>query len=88
MSFGDYALPVAITENGKQIGYRLQLQQKGELLQQFGIEKNDILTEINGIKLNKPKNGISALRKLRTAKNINIVVKRNGVEIPLNISLQ
>ncbi len=87
-SFGDYALPVMVRENGKQIGYRLQPQAKGQLLSELGIEKNDVITQINGIKLNKPQNGISALRKLSTAKNLNIVVKRNGAEIPLNISLQ
>ena len=87
-SFGDYALPVLVKENGKQIGYRLKPQQKGELLSKLGIESNDVITEINGVKLDKPENGISALRKLSTAKNLNIVVKRNGAEVPLNITLQ
>jgi general secretion pathway protein C len=87
-SFGDYALPVVVKENGRQIGYRLQPQKKGELLAELGIQSSDVITQINGIKLNKPQNGISALRKLSTAKNLNIVVKRNGVETPLNISLQ
>jgi len=87
-SFGDYALPVVVKENGRQIGYRLQPQKKGKLLAELGIQSNDVITQINGIRLNKPQNGISALRKLSTAKNLNIVVKRNGAVIPLNISLQ
>ncbi len=87
-SFGDYALPVVVKENGRQIGYRLQPQKKGKLLAELGIQSSDVITQINGIKLDKPQNGISALRKLSTAKNLNIVVKRNGAEIPLNISLQ
>lgn len=87
-SFGDYALPVMVRENGRQIGYRLQPQAKGQLLAELGIQRNDVITQINGVKLDKPQNGIAALRKLSTAKNLNIVVKRNGVEIPLNISLQ
>ncbi len=87
-SFGDYALPVVVRENGRQIGYRLQPQSKGQLLSELGIEKNDVITQINGVKLDKAQNGITALRKLSTAKNLNIVVKRNGAEIPLNISLQ
>ena len=86
-SFGDYALPVVVKENGKQIGYRLQPQQKGQLLSEIGIQTNDVITQINGVKLDKPQNGISALRKLSTAKNLNIVVKRNGADVPLNISL-
>jgi general secretion pathway protein C len=87
-SFGEYALPVVVKRNGKQIGYRLQPQQKGDLLSELGIQKNDVITQINGVKLDKPQNGISALRKLSTAKNLTIVVNRNGAEVPLNISLQ
>jgi general secretion pathway protein C len=87
-SFGEYALPVVVKENGKQIGYRLQPQEKGEMLAELGIQSSDVVIEINGVKLDKPQNGISALRKLSTAKNLNIVVKRNGAEVPLNITLQ
>jgi general secretion pathway protein C len=87
-SFGEYALPVVVKENGKQIGYRLKPQQKGQMLSELGIENGDVITQINGVELNNQQNGISALRKLSTAKNLNIVVKRNGAEVPLNISLQ
>lgn len=87
-SFGDYALPVVVRENGKQVGYRLQPQKKGALLSELGVQSTDVITQINGIKLDKPQNGIMALRKLSTAKTLNIVVKRNGAEVPLNITLQ
>ncbi|PCJ86112.1 MAG: type II secretion system protein GspC [Thiotrichaceae bacterium] len=86
-SFGEYALPVVVREKGRQIGYRLQPQKKGGLLAELGIQSSDVIIEINGVKLNKPQNGISALRKLSTAKNLSLVLKRNGAEIPLNISL-
>lgn len=87
-SFADYALPVIVKENGKQIGYRLQPQKKGELLSEMGLQPTDVITQINGVKLDKPQNGVSALRKLSTAKSLDLVVKRNGAEIPLNITLQ
>lgn len=87
-SFADYALPIVVKENGQQIGYRLEPQKKGELLSELGIQSGDVITQINGVKLDKQQNGISALRKLTTASNVNIVVKRNGAEIPLNISLK
>lgn len=88
MSFAEYALPVIVKENGKQIGYRLQPQKKGDLLAEMGIEPSDVITSINGIRLDNPKNGINALRKLSTATEVNITVKRNGVEVPLSIQLQ
>ena len=88
-SFGNYALPVVVKKNGKQLGYRLQPQQKGnELMQEVGLEANDVITEINGIKLDNPQNGIGALRQLSTANNVSITVMRNGTEVPLNIQLK
>jgi general secretion pathway protein C len=88
-SFGDFALPVVVKENGKQVGYRLQPQAKGkDLLVEIGLEPSDIITSINGVKLDNPQNGIGALRNLSTAQDINITVKRNGNEVPLNIQLQ
>ncbi len=88
-SFGDYALPVVVKENGRQIGYRLQPQQKGnELMQEVGLEASDVITEINGIRLDNPQNGIGALRQLSTANSVSITVRRNGSEVPLNIQLQ
>jgi general secretion pathway protein C len=87
-SFTKYALPIIVRENGKQIGYRLQPQKEGDLLAQMGIEPSDVITSVNGIQLNDPKNGIGALQKLSTATEVNITVKRNGVEVPLNIQLQ
>ena len=87
-SFSKYATPVVVRENGKQIGYRLQARQNSELLIQAGLRSSDVITPVNGIKLNDMKNSISALNALRTANNVNITVKRNGTEIPLNIQLQ
>ena len=87
-SFGEYALPVVVKDEGQQIGYRLQPQQKGDMLSEIGLEPQDVITEINGIKLDNPQNGIIALRKLSSANTINIKVRRNGAEVPLNIQLQ
>jgi general secretion pathway protein C len=87
-SFSEYALPVVVRENGEQIGYRLQPQAKGELLAEIGIEPSDIITSVNGVALNDPKSSVSALQELSSAKEINIIVKRNGTEVPLNIQLQ
>jgi len=87
-SFAEYALPVIVRENGKQIGYRLQPQKKGSLLSELGLQPSDVIISINGIPLDNPANGIGALRKLQSASQVNIIVKRNGAEVPLNIQLQ
>ncbi len=88
-SFGNYALPVVVKKNGKQLGYRLQPQQKGsELMKQVGLQTNDVITQINGIRLDNPQNGIGALRQLSTANSVSLMVMRNGAEVPLNIQLK
>lgn len=87
-SFSQYALPVIVRENGKQVGYRLQPKQKGDLMAELGIQPTDVITSINGISLNDPKNSASALKELTSATEVNITVKRNGAEVPLNIQLQ
>lgn len=87
-SFGEYALPVVVKENGKQVGYRLKPQKKGGLLAKSGIQPSDVITEINGVKLDNPQNGIKALRELSSANSVNLTVKRGQSFVPLNIQLQ
>lgn len=88
-SFGEYAIPVPVSKNGKLQGYRLRPQKKGrELFEQFGLQRNDIVTRINGVDLNDPVQGLTALKKLSTASNINLTVLRNGVETPLQFNIR
>lgn len=87
-SFRKYATPVVVRENGKQIGYRLQAQGNSDLLTQAGLEPSDVITSVNGVKLDDMRNSISALSALRSASQVSITVKRNGAEVPLNIQLQ
>lgn len=87
-TFSEYAIPVLVKENGKQIGYRLQSRNKSDLLTALGIKPSDVITSINGVALDDPKNSMRALNKLSSASEINITVKRNGAEVPLNIQLQ
>jgi len=87
-SFGEYALPVVVKENGKQVGYRLKPQKKGALLAKSGIQPSDVITEINGVKLDNPQNGIKALRELSSANSVNLTVKRGQSFLPLKIQLQ
>lgn len=88
-SFGQYAIPVPVSKNGKLQGYRLRPQKKGrELFKQFGIKRNDIVTQVNGVPLNDPVQSMAALQKISTANSINITVMRNGVEIPLQFNVR
>lgn len=87
-SFADYALPIVVKDEGKQIGYRLDFQEKGDLLKNAGLTSNDVIISINGIKLDSPKRAIRALRKLGTAGQVNLIVRRQGADVPISVQLQ
>lgn len=87
-SFGDYALPIIVKENGKQIGYRLDFQAKGDILKKAGLRSTDIIISVNGMKLDTPQRSISALRKMRTSNRLNLIVKRNGTHVKVNLRLK
>ena len=87
-SFGDYALPIVVKERGKQIGYRLDFQAKGEVFTAAGLKSTDVITSINGIALNTPQKSMRALRGMRAAKQLNLVVSRNGADVRINLQLQ
>ena len=74
-------------ENGKLLGYRITPKQNPEILEAQGIVSGDVITRVNNIQLNSQKQGIRALRNAVKADNLEIVVLRDGVEIPLSISL-
>lgn len=74
-------------ENGKLIGYRLTPKQNPEILEAQGIVAGDVITRVNNIELNSQKQGIRALRNAVKAQSLDVTILRDGVEIPLSISL-
>ncbi len=74
-------------ENGKLLGYRITPKQNPEILEAQGIVAGDVITRVNNIQLNSQKQGIRALRNAVKADNLEIVVLRDGIEVPLSISL-
>lgn len=75
-----------VEENGRFIGYRLTPKRDLEIFRQLGLQPGDIITQANGIALDKPGAGIQALRKLATARELDITVLRNGT--PQNIQAE
>lgn len=74
-------------ENGKLLGYRITPKQNPEILEAQGIIAGDVITRVNNIQLNSQKQGIRALRNAVKAENLEVVILRDGIEIPLTISL-
>ncbi len=69
--------------NGEMRGYKVIPQSDDPLFGALGLEPGDIITDVNGIKLDKPENGMKALRNLMKAKSLNVTVLRNGQETNL-----
>lgn len=74
-------------ENGKLVGYRITPKQNPEILEAQGIVAGDVITRVNNIALNSQKQGIRALRNAVKAENLEVVVLRDGIEVPISISL-
>jgi len=73
--------------NGKLVGYRIIPKQNPEILESQGIIAGDIITRVNNIELNSQKQGVRALRNAVKAQSLDVTILRDGVEIPLSISL-
>ena len=74
-------------ENGKLVGYRITPKQNPEILEAQGIVAGDVITRVNNIQLNSQKQGIRALRNAVKAENLEVTVLRDGIEVPVSISL-
>ncbi len=74
-------------ENGKLLGYRITPKQNPEILEAQGIIAGDIITRVNNIQINSQKQGIRALRNVVKAEQLEVMILRDGVEVPLSISL-
>ena len=72
----------------KLLGYRLQRGKDASLLSRFNLQSGDILTAVNGVKLDSPLKGLSIVQQLATAKKIDLQILRNGQVVPLSFRLQ
>lgn len=86
-SFTKFATPVPVKENGKLRGYKLRPNGNRALFDQVGLDPNDVIIAINGVELNNPGKSMKAIRKLQSAKELDITVLRNGAEVPLHFAI-
>jgi general secretion pathway protein C len=75
-------------QDGNFIGYKINAGRNKEVLAEFGLQKNDIITSINNINLNSPLKGLTALQKLTTAKKLDLEILRDGNPIYLNFMIK
>lgn len=75
-------------QDGQFVGYEVKPMRDQPLFDALGLKAGDVVTQVNGIDLNEPENGIRALRDLMKADKIEVTVLRNGQPVQLHHSLE
>jgi len=83
----DLVQVVPISQNGVFQGFRLGPGRDPRMLQRFGLQPGDTVTQINGIALDDPSKGAQALQSIATASSINLTIKRGGTEQQVTVRL-
>jgi len=76
-------------QGGRLLGYRVQPGRDRGFLSRFGLQSGDVVTAVNGIRINSPARGLSIMRSLaKNANELRIELLRRGVSrsIVLNLS--
>ena len=73
--------------DGQLSGYTLAPGREAGLLQEFGLQAGDVVTAVNGTRLDSPMNGLNVLQQLAAASQIQLDLERNGMPLSLSFSL-
>ena len=74
----DYLNISPYRQGGKIGGYRLRPGKKPEFFQSSGLQSGDIAKQMNGLDLTNPAESAQALKLLKEASDITLLVERNG----------
>lgn len=74
----DYLNISPYRQGGKIGGYRLRPGKKPEFFQNSGLQSGDIAKQMNGLDLTNPAESAQALKLLKEASDITLLVERNG----------
>ncbi len=66
------------TVDGKTNGFLVQRINPRSLLAKVGLQRGDVIIDVNNIRLDSPEKGLQVFQQLREARQINLSVERNG----------
>lgn len=69
------------TVAGKTDGFLVQRINPRSLLAKLGLQRGDVVLDVNNIKLDSPEKALQVFQQLREARQINVAVERNGQPI-------
>lgn len=74
-------------EGGKLDGFIVTFVKDGSVFDQLGLQKGDILTEANGLKINSYKDALGLYKKIDTIKVFKLTILRNNEEKELEYEI-
>jgi general secretion pathway protein C len=77
-----------VSEDGRVIGMRISQIPDGTLLQEVGIQSGDVITELNGVKVDSLPALAGLWSSLQGASELDATVLRDGVILGLGVSLR
>ncbi len=77
-TFTDIVRPQPFMPNGQLKGYRLYPGRNRQQFSELGLRPGDLVTEINGLTLNNPQQGMEVFSSLATATQVTLTVERGG----------
>jgi general secretion pathway protein C len=85
--FLDVVRPQPFMPNGQLKGYRIYPGPNRQQFTALGLRAGDLVTEINGVALNNPAQGMEAFRSLGDASQIAVTVERDGQPQVLSLDM-
>ena len=68
-------------------GYQINPGRDAALFVELGLQPNDVITEVNGIKLDNPARGLNVLQTLKQQSQVTVEVVRDGVPQTLTVDV-
>jgi general secretion pathway protein C len=77
-----------VIEGGNFVGVRLSTGRDVPLIAKLGLKPDDVVTAVNGIRLDSPARATQVAQSLSSASQASVVVRRDGKEQTLTVSLR
>ena len=85
--FLEVVRPQPFMPNGQLKGYRIYPGRNRQQFAALGLRAGDLVTEINGIALNNPAQGMEVFRSLGDAPQVTVTVERDGQPQVLSLNM-
>ena len=75
-------------EEGKVVGYKIRPGRNAEMFDSLGLQKDDIVTAVNGVPLSSPGKIMEIYKSMGSATSANLEIRRGGSTVNLDIMLK